>query len=424
MAALAELRNSLRSGHVWVPGSGQFKDFEDYLLLKAQFAAAATAGSPRVGLTADGNHYLEARRSLLATKNRPTLLTVVLADAISDRYASFHTMVISTTVRDATHVLDGLLYHKSDIRVEEHSTGTLGFTDHVFFLCHGLGFRFAPHIRDLADRRLAIVPRDSIWSRRRSSVGIPSIWIAPSRDCGRTGTRLTMRCYRTSHRFTGPHQSDWRLFLASEQARRERPLPAAANGTASFQFQRISSIEDVYGDWKTVSVKYRAIAWIEACRHDAHFLCFGLGHTENHFLQHPVIDAKNGTVVATVHGGPGPRFLTAGAGSIWTLNQGDGSVARIDARTRQVATRITLRTSGHGGDISFGARMAWTTFDKVPLSVIDAGTGSLLCQWTGPGGDSLGLGHGAIWLADYNEGTVSRIALSDTLAHCRSSLPP
>jgi TnpA family transposase len=65
-----------------------------------------------------------------------------------------HTKVINTTVRDATHVLDGLLYHESDLRIEEHYTDTAGFTDHVFGLCHLLGFRFAPRIRDLADRRL------------------------------------------------------------------------------------------------------------------------------------------------------------------------------------------------------------------------------------------------------------------------------
>jgi len=58
---------------------------------------------------------------------------------ISDRYAPFHTKVINATVRDATHVLDGLLYHESDLRIEEHYTDTLGFTDHVFFLCHALG---------------------------------------------------------------------------------------------------------------------------------------------------------------------------------------------------------------------------------------------------------------------------------------------
>jgi hypothetical protein len=57
-------------------------------------------------------------------------------------------------VRDATHVLDGLLYHESDLRIEEHYTDTAGFTDHVFGLCHLLGFRFAPRIRDLVDRRL------------------------------------------------------------------------------------------------------------------------------------------------------------------------------------------------------------------------------------------------------------------------------
>jgi TnpA family transposase len=75
---------------------------------------------------------------------------------VSDQYAPFHTKVINATVRDATHVLDGLLYHESDLRIEEHYTDTAGFTDHVFALCHLLGFRFAPRIRDLADKRLYV----------------------------------------------------------------------------------------------------------------------------------------------------------------------------------------------------------------------------------------------------------------------------
>src|SRR5438067_1110196 len=33
---------------------------------------------------------------------------------ISDQYAPFHTKLISATVRDATHVLDGLLYPKRE----------------------------------------------------------------------------------------------------------------------------------------------------------------------------------------------------------------------------------------------------------------------------------------------------------------------
>ncbi len=75
---------------------------------------------------------------------------------ISDQYAPFHTQVINATVRDATHVLDGLLYHESDLRIAEHYTDTAGFTDHVFALMQLLGYRFAPRIRDLADRRLYI----------------------------------------------------------------------------------------------------------------------------------------------------------------------------------------------------------------------------------------------------------------------------
>lgn len=80
---------------------------------------------------------------------------------ISDQYAPFHIKLISATVRDATHVLDGLLYHESDLHIEEHYTDTAGFTDHVFALCHLLGFRFAPRIRNLADTRLFAMEKPS-----------------------------------------------------------------------------------------------------------------------------------------------------------------------------------------------------------------------------------------------------------------------
>ncbi|HBS7338693.1 TPA: Tn3 family transposase, partial [Klebsiella pneumoniae] len=74
---------------------------------------------------------------------------------ISDQYSPFYTKVISR-VRDSTHVLDGLLYHESDLEITEHYTDTAGFTEHVFALMHLLGFAFAPRIRDLHDKRLFI----------------------------------------------------------------------------------------------------------------------------------------------------------------------------------------------------------------------------------------------------------------------------
>lgn len=90
---------------------------------------------------------------------------------ISDQYAPFHTKVINATVRDATHVLDGLLYHESDLKIEEHYTDTAGFTDHVFALCHLLGFRFAPRIRDLADRRLYVPDKGSTYPALGKLIG-------------------------------------------------------------------------------------------------------------------------------------------------------------------------------------------------------------------------------------------------------------
>ncbi|AXI24628.1 Tn3 transposase DDE domain protein [Cardinium endosymbiont of Sogatella furcifera] len=74
---------------------------------------------------------------------------------ISDQYSPFYTRVISR-VRDSTHILDGLLYHESDLEIREHYTDTSGFTDHVFAIMHLLGFEFCPRIRDLHDKRLFI----------------------------------------------------------------------------------------------------------------------------------------------------------------------------------------------------------------------------------------------------------------------------
>ena len=44
--------------------------------------------------------------------------------------------VISATEREALHVIDGLRYHESELRIKEHYTDTGGVTEHVFALCH------------------------------------------------------------------------------------------------------------------------------------------------------------------------------------------------------------------------------------------------------------------------------------------------
>lgn len=343
LCALSELRNALRSGDIWVQGSRQFKDFEDYLVPTERFTALKTAGELTLAIASDCETYLHDRLTLLeeqlATVNRMAvandlpdavitesglkitpldavvpdnaqtlidqvamvlphvkitelllevdkwtgftrhfshlksgdqakdkhlLLTTILADAInlgltkmaescpgtsyaklawlqawhirdetystalaevvnaqfrhpfaehwgdgttsssdgqrfkagskaestghinpkygsepgrlfythiSDQYAPFHTKVVNVGVRDSTYVLDGLLYHESDLRIEEHYTDTAGFTDHVFALMHLLGFRFAPRIRDLGDTRLYVPKSDTAYDALKPMIG-------------------------------------------------------------------------------------------------------------------------------------------------------------------------------------------------------------------------------------------------------------
>ena len=125
------------------------------------------------------------------------------------------------------------------------------------------------------------------------------------------------------------------------------------------------------------------------------------------------VDAATGKVRAIVRTGPHPRFLTIGGGFVWTLNQGDGTLTRISIETLKAVGTVALHTPGSGGDIAFGQGKVWTTLFNTPLSVTDASTGQVLRQWTGAGGDSLGVGHDAIWITDYRRGTIARIPLGE-----------
>ncbi len=86
---------------------------------------------------------------------------VIFYTHVSDQYAPFYSKVINTTVRDATHVLDGLLYHESDLDLREHHSDTEGFTDQIFGATHLLGYRFAPRIRNIKKTKLFTMRKPS-----------------------------------------------------------------------------------------------------------------------------------------------------------------------------------------------------------------------------------------------------------------------
>jgi DNA-binding beta-propeller fold protein YncE len=136
-----------------------------------------------------------------------------------------------------------------------------------------------------------------------------------------------------------------------------------------------------------------------------------------------IVDAATAKIIGQVPVGGHPRFMTAGAGAVWALSQQDGTLSRIDVAGKQPVLTLPLQIPGFGGDIAYGGGRVWTTLMKTPLTAVDAATSTILCQWKGPGGDSLGVGHGAVWLTNLAEGTVSRINFSDLPEDCGAKHP-
>jgi len=64
LCVLSELKNSLRSGDIWVQGSRQFKDFEEYLLPAAHFTMQREQGLG-LPIETDCERFLEDRLALL-----------------------------------------------------------------------------------------------------------------------------------------------------------------------------------------------------------------------------------------------------------------------------------------------------------------------------------------------------------------------
>jgi YVTN family beta-propeller protein len=132
-----------------------------------------------------------------------------------------------------------------------------------------------------------------------------------------------------------------------------------------------------------------------------------ISSTENSVLAR--VDPKTNTVTDTIATGPQPRFLTAGAGSIWTLNQGDGTVSRVDVKSRKLLAQIELGAPGTGGEIAYGEGYVWATVFEIPNTQIDPKTNKVTRQWMGAGGDAIRAGHGSVWLSNLRQQNLWRI---------------
>nr|WP_251119309.1 hypothetical protein [Escherichia coli] len=57
ICALSELKNALRSGDIWVKGSRQFRDFDDYLLPAEKFAALKREQALPLAINPNSDQY-------------------------------------------------------------------------------------------------------------------------------------------------------------------------------------------------------------------------------------------------------------------------------------------------------------------------------------------------------------------------------
>jgi len=127
--------------------------------LAAAFGAADVSSS-------DGQHFLTAGRgeavgAVNARYSRDTAAALFYTHH-SARHAPYHVAAIPPS-GEAAHVIDGLLYHEADLSIATHHTDGGGVSEHVFALAHLLGFRFAPRIPNLAERRLYAFGRAGRW---------------------------------------------------------------------------------------------------------------------------------------------------------------------------------------------------------------------------------------------------------------------
>src|SRR5512135_975724 len=80
---LCELKNALRSGDIWVQGSRQFKDFEDYLLPPEKFTRLKQANDLPLAVATDCDRYLLDRLTRLETQ-LATVSRMALANELPD----------------------------------------------------------------------------------------------------------------------------------------------------------------------------------------------------------------------------------------------------------------------------------------------------------------------------------------------------
>jgi hypothetical protein len=105
ICVFSELKNALRSGDIWVHGTRQFRDFEEYLLPTAKFREFRLTCALPIAINPDLDQYL-LERVLLLNRQLATVNRLALANELPD--------AIITDER-------ALIVFQADQRAEDHA---------------------------------------------------------------------------------------------------------------------------------------------------------------------------------------------------------------------------------------------------------------------------------------------------------------
>ena len=109
--------------------------------------------------------------------------------------------------------------------------------------------------------------------------------------------------------------------------------------------------------------------------------------------------------------GPNPRFFDLGFGAAWVMNQGDGSVTRVDAESGEAETIPVTGERIGGGDLTVGAGGVWLRTDSSVLRIDpDSHAVTHLIELP-PGSGSVAAVPGSLWITNHDHLAVHRVPL-------------
>ncbi len=138
------------------------------LINKLNLSGIFVADKEKIHSSSDGRKVNVAVDSLIASasyKYHGKDKGVSIYTFIDERQALFHSLVMSSTERDAPYVIDGLI-HNEVIQTNIHSTDTHGFTETIFATTHFLGIAFAPRIKNIGNQRMYAFSSRKIYKKR------------------------------------------------------------------------------------------------------------------------------------------------------------------------------------------------------------------------------------------------------------------